>query len=115
MLAIVFIVLYMFAASLRYSILFDCASIISFKSIFNQSKCIVKSSCKEETNAKQINLSVVACGDRVPETLTLLKSALMFTEIKLYFYIFTEAHLKNEFVKQASGAFLFSFFFLLID
>lgn len=47
-----------------------------------------------------INLSVVACGDRVPETLTLLKSALMFTSSDLHFFIFTESHLKDAFIKQ---------------
>lgn len=47
-----------------------------------------------------INLSVVACGDRVPETVTLLKSALMFTKKKLFFYIFTEPDLKDLFKQQ---------------
>jgi UDP-xylose:glucoside alpha-1,3-xylosyltransferase len=47
-----------------------------------------------------INLSVVACGDRAPETLVLLKSALMFTKSRLHFYIFTESTLKNVFVEQ---------------
>ncbi len=47
-----------------------------------------------------INLSAVACGDRAPETLVLLKSALMFTKSKLHFFIFTESNLKQVFVEQ---------------
>lgn len=47
-----------------------------------------------------INLSVVACGDRVPETLNLLKSALMFTQSSLHFYIITEPDLKQLFIYQ---------------
>ena len=47
-----------------------------------------------------LNLSVVACGDRVPETLVLLKSALMFTRSKLNFLIFTENNLRTEFTNQ---------------
>jgi hypothetical protein len=50
---------------------------------------------KASTNNESINLAVVACGDRVPETLTLLKSALMFTETKLNFYIITDDSIKK--------------------
>ena len=49
-----------------------------------------------------ISLAVVSCGDRVPETLTLLKSALMFTKSKLSFYIITEANLKHLFIEQVT-------------
>ncbi|RNA32404.1 glucoside xylosyltransferase 1-like isoform X2 [Brachionus plicatilis] len=47
-----------------------------------------------------INLSVVACGDRAPETLVLLKSALMFSRPKLHFFIFSEKNLHNQFIDQ---------------
>lgn len=68
----------------------------------------------EETN-QPINISVVACGDRVPETLTLLKSALMFTRSKLYFYIFTEANLKNLFIEQVNVSILLLSFILTLN
>ena len=55
---------------------------------------------QEENREPVINLAVVSCGDRVPETLTLLKSALMFTKTQLNFYIVTEANLKHLFVQQ---------------
>ncbi|CAF0713883.1 unnamed protein product [Brachionus calyciflorus] len=51
-------------------------------------------------NENIINLSVVACGDRVPETLVLLKSALMFTRSKLNFLIITENNLKHQFTDE---------------
>ena len=47
-----------------------------------------------------INLAVVACGDRVKETLVVLKSALMFTKSFLNFIIVTEPTLKRDFLKQ---------------
>lgn len=43
---------------------------------------------------------MVACGDRVPETLVLLKSTLMFTLSKLNFFIFTEKNLQNQFIDE---------------
>jgi hypothetical protein len=52
--------------------------------------------------ADVINLAVVACGDRAPETIVLLKSTLLFTKSQLHFYIFTESSLKNEFVENVS-------------
>jgi hypothetical protein len=71
----------------------------------NLVKCndIIPISEPEDQNKQLvINLSVVACGDRVPETLVLLKSALMFTKAQLHFYIFTEPELKSQFVVQVS-------------
>ena len=47
-----------------------------------------------------INLAIVACNDRVPDALTSLKSALMFTNTYLNFYIITESHLKHLFIEQ---------------
>lgn len=54
----------------------------------------------KHVNDEVINLAVVACGDRVKETLVLLKSALMFTESYLHFIIITEKNLKQDFTKQ---------------
>ena len=74
---------------------------------------------ESETKDKElvINLSVVACGDRVPETLVLLKSALMFTKAKLHFYIFTEPELKSQFAEQVSLTFstLFTLLCLILN
>lgn len=53
-----------------------------------------------QENDQVINLAVVACGDRVQETIVLLKSALMFTQTYLHFIIITEAELKQEFIQE---------------
>ncbi|XP_076984803.1 glucoside xylosyltransferase 2 [Tamandua tetradactyla] len=47
-----------------------------------------------------IHLAVVACGDRLEETLVMLKSAVLFSHRKIQFHIFTEESLKPEFDKQ---------------
>jgi UDP-xylose:glucoside alpha-1,3-xylosyltransferase len=38
----------------------------------------------------EVVLAVVACGDRLDETLVMLKSALVFTQAPLRFIIFAE-------------------------
>ncbi len=59
-------------------------------------------SCSGEINQRDeaINLAVVACGDRLKETIVLLKSALMFTQTYLHFIIVTEPDLKNDFLTE---------------
>ncbi|XP_077889713.1 glucoside xylosyltransferase 2 isoform X2 [Ictidomys tridecemlineatus] len=47
-----------------------------------------------------IHLAVVACGNRLEETLVMLKSAVLFSYRKIQFHIFTEDSLKPEFDKQ---------------
>ncbi|XP_060058844.1 glucoside xylosyltransferase 2 isoform X2 [Erinaceus europaeus] len=47
-----------------------------------------------------IHLAVVACGDRLEETLVMLKSAVLFSHRKIWFHIFTEDSLKPEFDKK---------------
>lgn len=47
-----------------------------------------------------IHLAVVACGNRLEETLVMLKSAVLFSHRKMCFHIFTEDALKPEFDKQ---------------
>lgn len=49
-----------------------------------------------------MHLAVVACGDRVEETLVMLKSAVLFSHRKMQFHIFTEESLKPEFDKQVN-------------
>ncbi|KAM5232120.1 glucoside xylosyltransferase 2 isoform 2-T2 [Hipposideros larvatus] len=47
-----------------------------------------------------MHLAVVACGNRLEETLVMLKSAVLFSHRKMQFHIFTEESLKPEFEKQ---------------
>ncbi|XP_029141651.1 glucoside xylosyltransferase 2 [Protobothrops mucrosquamatus] len=47
-----------------------------------------------------MHLAVVACGDRLLETLNMLKSAVLFSNKKLKFHIFAEDSLKPEFEKK---------------
>ncbi|KAM8758847.1 glucoside xylosyltransferase 2 isoform 2-T2 [Rhynchonycteris naso] len=47
-----------------------------------------------------IHLAVVACGNRLEETIVMLKSAVLFSHRKMQFHIFTEEFLKPEFDKQ---------------
>lgn len=47
-----------------------------------------------------MHLAVVACGDRVEETVTMLKSAVLFSVKKLRFHIFAEDELKPEFERK---------------
>lgn len=49
-----------------------------------------------------IHLAVVACGNRLEETLVMLKSAVLFSHRKMQFHIFTEESLKPEFDKQVN-------------
>lgn len=49
-----------------------------------------------------MHLAVVACGDRLEETLVMLKSAVLFSHRQMYFHIFTEDTLKPEFDKQVN-------------
>lgn len=43
---------------------------------------------------------MVACGNRLEETLVMLKSAVLFSHRKMQFHIFTEESLKPELDKQ---------------
>lgn len=56
------------------------------------------SNCDHDSKAA-IHLAVVACGDRMPETIILLKSAVMFSSSsnRLHFHIFTEDELQPQF------------------
>jgi UDP-xylose:glucoside alpha-1,3-xylosyltransferase len=46
---------------------------------------------------------VVACGDRLQETLIMLKSALMFSKEKLNFIVFAEDNLIESFNQKVSN------------
>ncbi|XP_028814088.1 glucoside xylosyltransferase 1 isoform X2 [Denticeps clupeoides] len=50
-----------------------------------------------------VHLAVVACGARLEETLTMLKSAVLFSSKALNFHIFTEDHLHGDFQKALNS------------
>lgn len=47
-----------------------------------------------------MHLAVVACGNRVDETLTMLKSAVLFSLKKIRFHIFAEDPLAPQFEER---------------
>ncbi|KAJ7403237.1 Glucoside xylosyltransferase 2 [Pitangus sulphuratus] len=55
---------------------------------------------KEPSSLQCMHLAVVACGDRLEETLIMLKSAVLFSNRRLCFHIFAEDSLKPEFEKK---------------
>ncbi|XP_053891942.1 glucoside xylosyltransferase 2 isoform X2 [Malaclemys terrapin pileata] len=55
---------------------------------------------KELPSRQWMHLAVVACGNRLEETLIMLKSAVLFSYRKLKFHIFAEDSLKPEFEKK---------------
>ncbi|KAM9132973.1 glucoside xylosyltransferase 2 isoform 1-T2 [Pangshura tecta] len=55
---------------------------------------------KERPSLQWMHLAVVACGNRLEETLIMLKSAVLFSYRKLKFHIFAEDSLKPEFEKK---------------
>lgn len=67
---------------------------------------------KEPSSLQCMHLAVVACGDRLEETLIMLKSAVLFSNRRLCFHIFSEDSLKPEFEKKVS---FFVFFFHLVN
>ncbi|XP_041692916.1 glucoside xylosyltransferase 1 isoform X2 [Coregonus clupeaformis] len=54
-------------------------------------------SIKQTSRDEWIQLAVVACGPKLEETLTMLKSALLFSTKPLHFHIYTEDHLHISF------------------
>ncbi|XP_032997103.1 glucoside xylosyltransferase 2 isoform X2 [Lacerta agilis] len=59
-----------------------------------------KHSAAPLSSPQWMHLAVVACGDRLEETLTMLKSAVLFSYRKLKFHIFAEDSLKPEFERK---------------
>ena len=49
------------------------------------------------------HLAVVACGNRLSETLVLLKSAVLLSRAKLFFHIFADDDLQPLFKQAVSG------------
>ena len=50
-----------------------------------------------------MHLAVVACGQRLEETLTMIKSAVLFSVKRLYLHIFAEDQLHASFMEAVSG------------
>lgn len=50
-----------------------------------------------------MHLAVVACGNRLDETLTMVKSALLFSIKKIKFHIFAEEDLAEQFQNGVRG------------
>ncbi|KAK9732280.1 Glycosyl transferase family 8 [Popillia japonica] len=57
---------------------------------------------KRYNNKRNIVIAVVTCGDRLQETLTMIKSALMFTNSKIHFIILSESQHRNSFNEKLS-------------
>ena len=51
---------------------------------------------------EEVVLAVVACGDRLDETLVMLKSALVFTQAPLRFIVFAEEDLIESFSEKVN-------------
>lgn len=49
-----------------------------------------------------MHLAVVTCGDRLEETLTMIKSAVLFSVKNLYLHIFAEDQLHASFMEAVS-------------
>lgn len=49
-----------------------------------------------------MHLAVVACGERLEETLTMIKSAVLFSVRHLYLHIFAEDELHTSFMEAVS-------------
>lgn len=57
---------------------------------------------REQDRQEPVRLAVVACGTRLEETLTMLKSAILFSCRTLHFYIFAEDELHAGFRQAVS-------------
>lgn len=59
-------------------------------------------SSKHARAEEVMHLAVVACGNRLDETLTMVKSALLFSIKRIKFHIFAEDPLASQFEKKVS-------------
>lgn len=57
----------------------------------------------EGARAEPVRLAVVACGPRLDETVTMLKSAVLFSRRALHFHIFAEDELHSGFRDAVSS------------
>lgn len=61
----------------------------------------------EVDRGEPVRLAVVACGPRLEETLTMLKSAVLFSHRTLHFHIFAEDELHSGFRDAVSSVLTF--------
>ena len=54
-------------------------------------------------NHEPVHLSVVACGDRLEETIVMIKSALIFSKAMLHVHIFADKDLQPQFKSEVSS------------
>lgn len=50
-----------------------------------------------------LHLSVVACGDRLEETLMMIKSSCLFSQNPMHYHIFADDELRPLFTKQVKS------------
>lgn len=55
------------------------------------------------TPERPMHLAVVACGERLEETVTMIKSAVLFSVKRLYLHIFAEDQLHASFMEAVSS------------
>lgn len=69
----------------------------------------------EVDRAEPVRLAVVACGPRLEETLTMLKSAVLFSHRTLHFHIFADDELHSGFRDAVSSAYISLRFLWVLD
>ncbi|KAL3841328.1 hypothetical protein ACJMK2_019490 [Sinanodonta woodiana] len=72
----------------------------AMKAVQLQDSAVEHSNRTSETFKNGIHLSVVACGDRLEESVVMLKSAVLFSQLPLIFHIFAEPDLQQQFRDQ---------------
>lgn len=85
---------------------------LSFFFFTSRQKSEVERSGSKVTQAEDVmHLAVVACGNRLDETLNMAKSALLFSIKKIKFHIFAEEDLAEQFEKGVRAGSCESFIF----
>ena len=78
------------------------ASVVTDSFCFVLALRVKSGSAVTEHSDGRSHLAVVACGPRLEETLTMLKSAVLFSKKHLHFYIFAEDELHDSFRNAVS-------------
>lgn len=76
-----------------------CATLPAFRYIMHQRGHVDAVQSRPE---HPMHLAVVTCGDRLEETLTMIKSAVLFSIKSLYLHIFAEDQLHASFMEAVS-------------
>lgn len=66
----------------------------------------------QSTAGPPMHLAVVACGERLEETVTMIKSAVLFSFKHLHLHIFAEDQLHASFMETVRKIFFFQFFWI---